>query len=304
MLTDIESIEISQVKTTLESLSLDELAGLQHTLEARQKKEWRITGLILSEARSRFRANQEFGRWCDAQKFSLSRSALRRYRIAAEFVVHHGEQRLPNDQQSIECIAYLPVEQQAQVLERIASGEADAGKRSWLIRNGYFGNKNKSGKKRGDAAITKAAEEAENAMSNITSSDDKSALQKAIDAELKRLRAIFAQEVEQAINERIKPLRERLIQDEALARQEKIKYERMVKRVSHIMTYDEFKLVRGCLHPDRARDDIERAKMTKAFEIFNRLETKVNPDAPIAEPRRPGWDVSESDRSPQKGHYQ
>jgi ParB family chromosome partitioning protein len=42
------------------------------------------------------------------------------------------------------------------------------------------------------------------------------------------------------------------------------------------MTLDEYRLVRSCLHPDREADAERKAR---AFDIFTRLETRVNPDA-------------------------
>lgn len=55
------------------------------------------------------------------------------------------------------------------------------------------------------------------------------------------------------------------------------------------MTMDEFKLVRSCLHPDRAPED-RRERFDKAFTIFNRLEKTVNTKAPISILRRHGWE--------------
>ena len=55
------------------------------------------------------------------------------------------------------------------------------------------------------------------------------------------------------------------------------------------MTMDEFKLVRSCLHPDRAPEE-QRDKFNRAFQIFNRLEKTVNTKAPISILRRHGWE--------------
>jgi hypothetical protein len=74
------------------------------------------------------------------------------------------------------------------------------------------------------------------------------------------------------------------------AYEEKLRYETLTKDFTTIMTMDDFRLIRGCLHPDRARDDEERAKLNKAFEKFNRLEKQVNKYLPISELRKTGWD--------------
>ena len=59
--------------------------------------------------------------------------------------------------------------------------------------------------------------------------------------------------------------------------------------VDRLMTYEEFKIVRGLLHPDRYPDDLKE-RAGKAFDIFNRLEKCVNPNIGIAELRKRGWD--------------
>jgi transposase len=59
--------------------------------------------------------------------------------------------------------------------------------------------------------------------------------------------------------------------------------------VDRIMTYEEFKIVRGLLHPDRYPDDL-KDRAGKAFDIFNRLEKCVNPNIGVAELRKRGWE--------------
>lgn len=55
-----------------------------------------------------------------------------------------------------------------------------------------------------------------------------------------------------------------------------------------LMTEEEYRLVRGCLHPDRAPED-RRQQFGKAFDIFTRLEKSVNRDMPIKLRRQHGW---------------
>lgn len=59
--------------------------------------------------------------------------------------------------------------------------------------------------------------------------------------------------------------------------------------VDRMMTYEEFKIVRGLLHPDRYPDDL-KDRAGKAFDIFNRLEKAVNPHLGIVELRKRGWE--------------
>lgn len=59
--------------------------------------------------------------------------------------------------------------------------------------------------------------------------------------------------------------------------------------VDRMMTYEEFKIIRGLLHPDRYPDEL-RERAGKAFDIFNRLEKAVNPHLGIAELRKRGWE--------------
>lgn len=51
---------------------------------------------------------------------------------------------------------------------------------------------------------------------------------------------------------------------------------------------EEYRLVRACLHPDRAPED-RKPTFTKAFDIFTRLEKSVNRDMPIELRKKHGW---------------
>lgn len=77
------------------------------------------------------------------------------------------------------------------------------------------------------------------------------------------------------------------------ARKELIELEKKLSKaattITTIITYDEFKMIRGCLHPDRQPDELKE-KFGKAFDLFNRLEQHVNIKAPIDFLRRYGWE--------------
>ncbi len=77
------------------------------------------------------------------------------------------------------------------------------------------------------------------------------------------------------------------------ARKELIELEKKLNKaattITTIITYDEFKMIRGCLHPDRQPEELKE-KFGKAFDLFNRLEQHVNIKAPIDFLRRYGWE--------------
>jgi DNA-binding NarL/FixJ family response regulator len=77
------------------------------------------------------------------------------------------------------------------------------------------------------------------------------------------------------------------------ARKELIELEKKLSKaattITTIITYEEFKMIRGCLHPDRQPDELKE-KFGKAFDLFNRLEQHVNIKAPIDFLRRYGWE--------------
>lgn len=70
------------------------------------------------------------------------------------------------------------------------------------------------------------------------------------------------------------------------ATEEITQYAARSKSLDHWMTETEFKLVLGCLHPDR-QSESERAKYDKAFQIFKRLEQHLEPNS--AKRMSKGW---------------
>jgi hypothetical protein len=62
----------------------------------------------------------------------------------------------------------------------------------------------------------------------------------------------------------------------------------MLASIDTHMSEEEYRLVLGCLHPDRPDRDPKR--LAQAFAIFKRLESTVNPKTPIAVLRRRGWE--------------
>lgn len=119
---------------------------------------------------------------------------------------------------------------------------------------------------------------------------------KAIDAwkqkEIVDMRAEFQSELSVAI----KREKDRLNAEIELYREKKAELDKIEKQLAQratsittIITQDEFKLIRGCLHPDRQPEEL-KDKFGRAFEIFNKLDQHVNIKAPIAWLRKHGWE--------------
>ena len=102
-------------------------------------------------------------------------------------------------------------------------------------------------------------------------------------ADREAIRAELEQEYRDEMDaERAKVL---ALQKEAQADRDKAKA--MLQGITPIMTQEEFKMIRSLLHPDRHPEDSER--YNRAFEIFNRLLTTIDPNIPIAVKRKRGW---------------
>lgn len=60
----------------------------------------------------------------------------------------------------------------------------------------------------------------------------------------------------------------------AEAKEAKERYDRMAVRVDAVLSEDEFKLIRMCLHPDRAPED-RREQFARAFALFNKMADRI-----------------------------
>jgi ParB-like chromosome segregation protein Spo0J len=76
-------------------------------------------------------------------------------------------------------------------------------------------------------------------------------------------------------------------------------YSARAKGLHHLMTLEEYRLVLGCLHPDRAAS-VDAERLNKAFVIFRRLVSTIDPKTPIDDLRRNGWEVVSSRHRPSK----
>mgnify|MGYP001769281516 CR=1 FL=1 len=122
--------------------------------------------------------------------------------------------------------------------------------------------------------------------------DPKSALDRAV-------RAFVAAEVEPQIEAEVKrrvtqereelaSLRAKLRATEKEAQEERDRLRELRMNLDGLMTEDEYRLVRGCLHPDRAPED-RKPTFGRAFDIFSRLEKSVNRDMPADLRKQRGW---------------
>lgn len=102
------------------------------------------------------------------------------------------------------------------------------------------------------------------------------------------LRHDFETEVEHVVKERLKVQRERIHKLEKEAQEERDRARNLRMNLDGLMTEEEYKLVRSCLHPDKAPED-RKAIFNKAFDIFNRLEKSVNRDMPAELRKQRGW---------------
>lgn len=96
------------------------------------------------------------------------------------------------------------------------------------------------------------------------------ALKKAIDVALRDMQESFDEEVRKQLAEHLKPERERLKEAEAEAIEDRTHYLALSQGVAPLISDDEFKLIRGCLHPDRAPAE-RRDRFNDAFLAINKL---------------------------------
>jgi DNA-binding transcriptional MerR regulator len=113
-------------------------------------------------------------------------------------------------------------------------------------------------------------------------------VRKEIKRAMDDLRHDFEKEVHHVAQERVKEQRERLLRLEREAEEEKQRLRDLRQNLDGLMTEDEYRLIRGCLHPDRAPED-RRQTFAKAFDIFTRLERSVNRDMPEKLRKARGW---------------
>lgn len=103
-------------------------------------------------------------------------------------------------------------------------------------------------------------------------------LQQATEAEIKNLQAKFQTAVREKVQKETEEQRAELNRQQMKALEEISNWAERSKCLDEWMTQEEYKLVLGCLHPDKHHPD-EQARYSKAFHIFKRLEIHVNSTA-------------------------
>lgn len=98
----------------------------------------------------------------------------------------------------------------------------------------------------------------------------------------------FVSTVEKEVSKRLQIEKDKLLDIRKEIEEEQQRIKAVSQGLTAFMSQEEFKLIRGLLHPDRHSDESERYK--RAFEIFNRLQSTINPNIPIAVLRKRGWD--------------
>lgn len=115
-------------------------------------------------------------------------------------------------------------------------------------------------------------------------------LRKKVDAEFARLQAQFNEAVEARVAVRLAAREAWFDEQEELVKEKEAQLDAARAHITQYMTQLEYKLVLGCLHPDRANADAEeQAKYNKAFTIFKRLEPYGNLHIPLKVLRARGW---------------
>ena len=131
----------------------------------------------------------------------------------------------------------------------------------------------------------------DNRVDDVLQSLPKSAtnkVKKEIKQAMERMRHDFEMEVHHHAQEKTKEQREKLIKLQQEAEEEKERVRNLRQNLDGLMTEAEYRLIRGCLHPDHApQDKIE--KFNRAYDIFTRLEKSVNREMPEKLRNQRGW---------------
>ena len=99
------------------------------------------------------------------------------------------------------------------------------------------------------------------------------AVKKAVNIAFKQMQENFEEDLEKerkAFNERLGPVRERLEAEEKAVEIQKEMWQQRNASPTTLLSEEEFKLIRGCLHSDRVPDDL-KGRFDKAFIAVNKL---------------------------------
>lgn len=104
---------------------------------------------------------------------------------------------------------------------------------------------------------------------------DAAKLQRAIDAEIAKIRKGAQAQLHEAVTARTEEMRKEFGEAIDAARRKQDMYDNMAKDLHDWMTYEDYQIVISCLHPDRAPPGMEE-RYRKAFQIMNALKKRFN----------------------------
>jgi len=104
-----------------------------------------------------------------------------------------------------------------------------------------------------------------------------------------KMKTEFQAAVEREVGKRLTVERSQIKEDRKEVQTELEAARKARQGITAIMTEDEFRFLKGLVHPDRHPAD-EQAKWAKGFELVNRLGEMINPHIPVAVLRERGWE--------------
>ena len=107
------------------------------------------------------------------------------------------------------------------------------------------------------------------------------------DAFIRKVHASFDTEIRAEIERRLPDRKKRYDELEAELNLERARLQAARAGVERFLTQDDYRLVLGCLHPDKP--DRDAGRLARAFEIVQRLEAHVDANAGLRELKRAGW---------------
>ena len=136
------------------------------------------------------------------------------------------------------------------------------------------------------AARTAAESAAIQAEVSTLSETARQRFDRLVQRKIDQLTADFRRQVDDEVRARVEPERARLLAAIEAANVERMALHENRQTLEYWMTQEEFRLVLGCLHPDRAPAD-QQSRFGRAFDIVNRLQGHLGTDRRYLQ--RQGW---------------
>jgi len=136
------------------------------------------------------------------------------------------------------------------------------------------------------AARTAAESAAIQAEVSTLSETARQRFDRLVQRKIDQLTADFRRQVDDEVRARVEPERARLLAAIEAANVERMALHENRQTLEYWMTQEEFRLVLGCLHPDRAPAD-QQSRFGRAFDIVKRLEGHLGTDRRYLQ--RQGW---------------